>query len=81
MIQSVTDADKSIADQTGVYTTALFSVMAVIVAITVLIVALVLYLVMQNINCPKKQPPAGCSRRVASLFKTSGLIRGPVYSI
>lgn len=48
MIQSVTNAEKSIADQMKVYISAIFTLMVVILAITVLTVSLILYLVIQT---------------------------------
>jgi len=47
-VQSVTDADESVEDGMKAYTSAIFSVMVVILASTVLIVVLILYLVIQT---------------------------------
>lgn len=55
MIQSVTNVDESIEDQMKVYTSALFTLMVVILAFTVLIVVLILYLVTQTSILKRKR--------------------------
>lgn len=61
-IQAITDVNQSLESQSEGYITAIFAVMAVIVAITALVVVLLLYLVI-NASLIKRKGSSAFSKR------------------
>ncbi|AWB47096.1 ABC transporter permease [Paenibacillus sp. CAA11] len=61
VIQSVTDVDENLETQSGVYVSALFSVMVVILMITILVVTMILFLVIQT-TIRKRKKDLGISK-------------------